>query len=324
MFKKLFLLIFFSFITAIFSFAKPIKVGVSDWPGWVAWYIAKEKGFFKNEGVDVDLVWFSTYSDSISALAAGQVDANSQTLSDTIPLASRGIKVKVILVNDNSNGNDAIVAKKNISSIKDLKGRKIAVEIGAIDHFFLLYVLEQHGFKEGDVNVVNMTTQDAAIALMEGKVDAVAIWEPWISKVVEGGYGHILVSSRNTPGLIPDLLVVREDSLNKNYDEYVKLAKAWFKTVDFIKKNPAEASTVISKVLNIEKADVLKMLKGIKFFGSQENILALTQMNRNHLLSLYRAGDLINDYLLKFGFIRKRVNLNNLIYERVIQDASKR
>jgi NitT/TauT family transport system substrate-binding protein len=275
MFKVLFTTIFMGLILVSLSIAKPIRLGVSDWPGWVAWYVAQEKGFFRSEGVDVKLVWFGTYSDSISAFASGQLDANSQTLSDTIPLASKGMKIKVILVNDNSNGNDALVVKNSIKTIKDLKGKKVAVETGAIDHFFLLYVLQKYGLTEKDIQIINMTTQDAAIALIEGKVDAAAVWEPWISKIVESKKAHVLISSKDTPGLIPDLLVVHEESLNKNYNEYIKLAKVWFKTVEFIKNNPSEAAAIMAKVLNIKKDDVVLMLKGVKFFGIRENTRAL-------------------------------------------------
>src|SRR5229473_3769165 len=67
---------------------KPLKIGLSAWPGWFPWYIAEEQGFFAQEGASVELVWFPVYSDSITALSAGQLDANSQTLSDTLgPLA---------------------------------------------------------------------------------------------------------------------------------------------------------------------------------------------------------------------------------------------
>jgi len=63
----------FLFTTAVE--AAPVRVGVSDWPGWVAWYVAKEKGFFKKYDADVELVWFPNYTDSIQALSAGQLES---------------------------------------------------------------------------------------------------------------------------------------------------------------------------------------------------------------------------------------------------------
>jgi len=114
-------------LTAPLPAAAEVKVGVSDWPGWVAWYVAEQKGFFKKHGADVKLVWFANYTDSIAALSSGQLDANSQTWSDTMGPLAKGLPLKTILVNDNSAGNDAVVVSPKIKSFKDLKGKKIGV-----------------------------------------------------------------------------------------------------------------------------------------------------------------------------------------------------
>ncbi|MCX8164453.1 MAG: ABC transporter substrate-binding protein [Aquificaceae bacterium] len=302
---------------------KTIKLGVSDWPGWVAWYIAQGKGFFKEEGLDVKLVWFNTYSDSLAAFATGQIDANSQTLSDTLPMVDKGVKVKVILVNDNSAGNDAVVGGMGIDGVRALKGKKIAAEVGSISHFFLLYTLEVNGLSERDVTIINMTTQDAGVALMERKVDAAALWEPWVSRVAESGRGRVLFSSKEAPGLIPDLLVVREQSLKDKEGEYIKLVRAWFKVTNFIQKNPGESSEIIGKVLGIKKAEVLKMLGGIKFFGQKENLVSLGKENRKDPLSLYVSGERVNKYLIRFKFIKKEVDLDSIIYDKVVKNAAK-
>ena len=62
----------------------PLTIGYSDWPGWTAWAIADKQGFFQKHNVNVKLVWFPNYTDSLNAFAANQVDANCQTWSDTM------------------------------------------------------------------------------------------------------------------------------------------------------------------------------------------------------------------------------------------------
>src|SRR6059058_1923452 len=157
-----------------FTFAAPIKIGYSDWPGWVAWEIAKEKGLFKNHGVNVKLVWFPIYTDSLTALNTGKVDANCTAWSDVIPPLSEGVKLKVVLVNDNSAGNDAIIAKPGINSIPELKGKTVATELGTVEHFVMLTALNKSGMGESDVNYKNLAVPDAAAAFIAGKVDAAA------------------------------------------------------------------------------------------------------------------------------------------------------
>src|SRR5512147_3073016 len=90
--------------------AEPLKVGYSDWPGFTAWEIAKVKGLFKKHGVDVDLVWFPVYTDSLTALNTGQLDCNLQTWNDTMAPLAEGLALKTILILDNSFGNDALLA----------------------------------------------------------------------------------------------------------------------------------------------------------------------------------------------------------------------
>ena len=116
---------------------EPIKLGFSAWPGWFPWQVAEEQGIFKKAGVNVELVWFEGYLDSINALAAGQLDANSQTLNDTLASVAAGADQRIVLVNDNSTGNDQIIVRDGITSIADLKGKKIGIEAGVVDHFLL-------------------------------------------------------------------------------------------------------------------------------------------------------------------------------------------
>src|SRR5688572_32265668 len=104
--------------------AAPLKVAYSDWPGWTAFAIAAEKGWFKDAGVDVELLWFE-YGPSMEAFTAGKVDAVMVTNGDALVTGATGGKNVMILVTDYSNGNDMVVAKPGIGSLKDLKGKKI-------------------------------------------------------------------------------------------------------------------------------------------------------------------------------------------------------
>ena len=96
----------------------PLKIAFSDWPGWTAFEIPIQKGWFKEAGVDVKFEWFE-YTPSMEAFAAGKVDAVMMTVGDALVTGAPGARSVGILVTDYSNGNDMIVAKPGI---KDLKG----------------------------------------------------------------------------------------------------------------------------------------------------------------------------------------------------------
>ena len=251
-----------------------VKIGVSDWPGWVAWYVAEQKGYFKKYGADVKLVWFANYTDSISALSAGQLDGNSQTWSDTMAPLAKGIALKTILVNDNSAGNDALMVGPKIKSFADLKGKKIALEEFSISHFILTMALAKNGMSLKDVKVVNLTAGDAAAAFIAGRVDAAVVWNPWVNKIQASGKGKPLFTSKDLPGMVPDLLVVKEASLKANRKDFVGMIRAWYDTEAFLRANPDEAAKIMSKVVGMEAKEYKLYLPGTKFFDQKANLQA--------------------------------------------------
>lgn len=266
--------------------AAEVKVGVSDWPGWVAWYVAEQKGFFKKHGADVKLVWFANYTDSVSALSSGQLDANSQTWSDTLGPLAKGIKLKAILVNDNSAGNDALLVSPKIKSFAELKGKQVALEQFSISHFVLANALSKNGLKPGDVKIVNLPAGDAAAAFIAGRVDAAVVWNPWIHQITTSGKGRALFTSKDMPGLVPDLLVAQEKSIATKRKELVGMIKAWFDTEKFIREQPAEAAKIMAKVVNMKPEEYQVFMPGTKFFDAAANKAALDAANPASLVAV--------------------------------------
>jgi NitT/TauT family transport system substrate-binding protein len=251
-----------------------VKVGYSDWPGWVAWAIAEQQGYFKKHGAQVKLVWFPNYTDSIAALSAGQLDANCQTWSDSMAPLAKGVPLKVVLVNDNSAGNDAVMASPKFKSMQALKGRTVALEEFSVSHFLLVTALTKSGMSAGDVKIVNLSAGDAAAAFLAGRVDAATVWNPWVNQIKLSGKGQALFTSKDIPGLIPDLLVVQEKSLAANRKDYLGMVKAWFDVLKFLKDKPDEAAKIMAKVVSMEPAEYKGFLPGTRFFAEKENLEA--------------------------------------------------
>ncbi|RZI83983.1 MAG: aliphatic sulfonate ABC transporter substrate-binding protein [Rubrivivax sp.] len=307
-------------LTAPLPAQAEVKVGVSDWPGWVAWYVAEQKGFFKKHGADVKLVWFANYTDSISALSSGQLDANSQTWSDTMGPLAKGLPLKTILVNDNSAGNDAVVVSPKIKSFKDLKGKKIALEEFSVSHFVLATALAKHGMKPSDVKIVNLSAGDAAAAFMTGRVDAAVVWNPWIHQIESSGKGKALFTSKDMPGLIPDLLVAQEKSIASKRKDLVGMIKAWFDTVKFIQDKPAEAAAIMSKVVSLKPDEYMVFLPGTKFFDAAANKAAFDAKNAQ---SLPAVAPTIASFLLAHKLIDGKPDASKGIDASLLAEALK-
>lgn len=284
--------------------AEPLKVGYSDWPGFTAWEIAKVKGLFKKHDVDVNLVWFPVYTDSLTALNTGQLDCNLQTWNDAMAPLAEGIPLKSVLLLDNSYGNDALLAKPGIESAKDLKGKTIATELGTCDHFLMLKALASAGLTEKDVTYTNLTVPDAAAAFIAGKVDAAVIWQPWVSQIQREGKGKVIYSSADIPGLIPDIALCRTSVVEKRPKEIQKLVDVWFDVIAFLKSNPDEAVAIMAKVVEQPPDAYKAFMPGTKFFDLQMNLKSFEKRPDDNS-SLSGSGKSISEFLVSAGQIKK-------------------
>lgn len=254
------------------SQAEPLKIAYSDWPGWVAWQVGIEKGWFKEAGVDVDFEWFE-YVPSMDAFAAGQVDAVCMTNGDALVTGATGAPSKTILINDFSNGNDMVVAKPGIESVKDLKGKKVGVELGFVSHLLLLKALEANGMTESDVELVNIPTHETPKAFASGDVDAIVAWQPNSGQALKAVPGSkAIFTSRDTPGLIYDVLAVNPASLSARPDDWKKVAGVWYKIVDYI-YDPAtrdDAIRIMASRVNLPPEEYAEFVEGTKILPIDE------------------------------------------------------
>src|SRR5829696_6478788 len=184
-----------------------IRLGFSAWPGWFPWQVAEEKGFFAKHGLKVNLTYFESYTDSLNALASGNLDANSQTLNDTVSSVAGGAKQSIVLTNDNSTGNDQIIAGPGINSVADLRGKKVGAEQGTVDHYLLLLALKKAGLSASDIDFQPLETGAAAAAFASGRLDAVGAFAPFTTQALARSGSKALTTSADFPGAIPDHLV---------------------------------------------------------------------------------------------------------------------
>jgi NitT/TauT family transport system substrate-binding protein len=254
------------------SNAEPLKIGYSDWPGWVAWEVAIEKGWFKEAGVDVSFEWFD-YVASMDAFAAGQLDAVSMTNGDALVTGATGAKSVMILMNDYSNGNDMVIGAPGIGSVKDLKGKKVGVEVGFVGHLLLLNALEKNGLTEADVELVNVPTNETPQVLASGEVDAIVAWQPSSGSALDLVPGsRAIYTSADEPGLIYDLLCVSPASLAAKRDDWKKVVDVWYRAVDYI-KDPAtfdDAVKIMASRVGLPPEDYKKFIAGTNILTRAE------------------------------------------------------
>ncbi|MEJ2181126.1 MAG: ABC transporter substrate-binding protein [Gammaproteobacteria bacterium] len=260
-------------LSASANAAEPLRIGYSDWPGWVVWEVAIEKDWFKEAGLDVKFEWFD-YVASMDAFAAGKIDLVGMTNGDTLVTGSTGAKSVIFLLNDFSNGNDMVIGKPGINSVKDLKGKKIGVEIGFVSHLLLLNALEKNGMKESDVELINVPTNETPQVLASGQVDAIVAWQPSSGialKLVPGS--KPIYTSADEPGLIfdvyadsPKVYATRNDDLKKLFAIKIMASRVGLKPEEY------KQFVTGTKILKLEEAkQYMKKADGFKsVYGSSK------------------------------------------------------
>jgi NitT/TauT family transport system substrate-binding protein len=247
-----------------------IKLGFNLWAGFMPWKVAQVKNFFESNGVKAEVIWFPVLSDQLNAFNAGKVDAIGSTTSDFLSSISGGVKAKVISITDVSLGADAIVAKPSIQSIKDLVGKQASVELGTVGHLLFLKALEKGGVPLEKVKLVNQTADTAIASLISGKTDAVYSYEPFVSQAVASGKGKVLFSSKDVPGIVPDLFVVRQEVLDKQPENIQKILKVWYQTLEYRTAHLEEVLPIEAKQAGVSVAEYKALLKGFKWLTPQE------------------------------------------------------
>jgi len=252
---------------------KSIVIAYTPWTGYGALFIAKEKGMFKNKGVDVELQSIEGVGDRKQALVANKIQAMAASLDVSVSAAGEGVPMKFVWAFDASNGADGLIVKsgKGIEKVADLKGREVAFHKGSASHFFLSTILEKAGLNDNDIKAVDMKASEAASAFMAGKVDAAVTWEPHLSKAAAAG-DIVLSTTKDTPGLIADVLAFREDFAKENPETVQAVVAALAEATEYMAKNPEESSKILADSFKMKPEEVAADIKTIKFYDLAGNL----------------------------------------------------
>ena len=270
--------------------AASLSVGYSDWPGWVAWQVAIDKGWIKDAGLDVSFQWFD-YSASMDAFTAGKIDADLMTNGDTLVTGAGGGRGVMIMLTDYSSGNDMIVGEPGIKGLKDLKGKKVGIEVGLVEHLLLLHALQTAGMTEKDVSLVNAKTNETPQVLASKQVAAIGAWQPISGQAMKAVPGsHPLYTSAKAPGLIYDVLAVSPASLNAHRADWMKLIGVWDKVVHYIDdpKTQDDALKIMAARVDLTPDAYKPLLKGTHLIDVAE--AKKTFKKADGLASLYGSS----------------------------------
>jgi len=219
------------------------------------------------------------------------------TNGDALVTGAGGAKSMMILITDYSNGNDMIVAKPGIKSVTDLKGKKVAVEVGLVEHLLLRNAMKKAGMQSGDIEIVNAKTNEMPQVLTAKDVSAVGAWQPVSGEAMKATPGSkAIYTSADEPGLIYDVLAVNPASVKARRAEWQKVVQLWDKVVAYIEdpKTQPDAVKIMAARSGISPAEYLPMLKGTKLLSLDEG--KKVYMKGDTYQSLYGSTEIANTF----------------------------
>jgi NitT/TauT family transport system substrate-binding protein len=289
------------------SSAEDIKVaiGMAGGVNQVPSLVAKAKGFFKEEGLDVDVRALPRGAIAIDAVSNGSLQFAEAANAAFFHAVDKGVPLVSIGVSSRGYTGKLLVANRNagMKTLADLKGKHLATQVGTGMYTVLLMLLEKQGLKLSDFNVTNLRVVDMPTAMATStNIDAVLGWEPSIQRIVQAGKGKVMLSSKqleDMAGITYPFLVVTTPTYAKEHAGIVqKLMNGYAKADKYIAKHHDETVQIYLNEIKrrgakLSESDIRLMLfDDVDRFGGtafstadmQDLTSTVSYMEKTHLL----------------------------------------
>jgi NitT/TauT family transport system substrate-binding protein len=240
--------------------AAPLRLGLNMWAGSLPFYAAAERKAYG--AVKVEFAASESNAETYQAVSQGRLELLSMSLFDALELLDKCADFRIIMATSYSNGADGLVAQRSIATLRDLRGKRISVGIGAFSHLVLLRALEKGGVPEAEVTLVNLSTRQGAEAFQQGKVEAAMLWEPYLSQS-HTSEAHTLFTTAEIPAEMPDVLLARSDVIEQRREDLLDVLRGWDNTVRAWNSHPDQIEGVMARIASISLDDLRSGKSGI-------------------------------------------------------------
>jgi len=241
-------------------------------------HIAEVRGYFLEEGIDVEIKGYSTGKAALAATLIGEVDMG--TVADT-PIVSNSFErndfaVFVTILNSAQHSKALTRKDSNINTPLDLVGKKVATTVGTTAHYFMAVFFLLNKLDISDVEIVNLKPGEMVEAIVNGDVDAMFAWEPNILKATKSLGDNAIILPSDVGYEATFNLVSMNGYIENNPELIKKVIKALAKAEEFITNNREESINIIALRLETDREDIDKLWDGYKFGLSLSQTLILT------------------------------------------------
>lgn len=291
-----------------------LRIAAQPYPLYTPVYVAYRLGYLDEElnAVGAKYEWKSFKSGPLvnEAVAAGEADLGFMADLPAIIAKSTGLPIEVVSNVAYGEKGIAVLAKADspIKSVADLKGKKVAYATGSYAQHLLALLLSKEGLTLNDVQSVNLGAGDQPAALASGKVDAIVIWEQYISQLTSDGTAKVIADGTGVKrGNMVTYAV--SDYANKNPKVIEAYIKALNRADEVIKNEPEKAAEAVAEDFGVNKELMLKIIPNFTFS---------TEFTEDDIAEIKN----VKDFSLESGIISKDVDIDSFINKKYL-DAIK-
>jgi len=293
-----------------------LRIGTNVWVGGEPLYLARDLGFL--DPGTVQLVEYPSASEVMRAYRNQAIDGMVISLDELFGLAVDGLQPRIILVVDVSNGADAVVGRSGMRSMRDLKGKSVAVESGALGAFVLSRALSLNGMQASDVNVVHLESNEQPTAFEKGLVDGAVTFDPYRAQFLRAGATTLFDSTR-IPGEIVDLLAVRSSVIDQRPKALQELLTGWFNAIGYMQRDPRDAARRMGIRQQTSGEQFLEAQQGLHVPSRDENLKMLGGTQPELAVSGRRLMALMLDAKL----LRSDLNIEQVLAPQPLENLAK-
>lgn len=319
--------------------AEKVNVGICvSWPGYAMLKIAEEAGL----APDLDFN-FTIFEDPIGghlATAAGQIDVYMCTGDYTPIIAERGTPVVNVGFTNPSYGVDHIILSPGVDA-NNIKGQKVAAPQAYIGHLLMGLYLDTIGVEPGDVDWVNLNSDEAVGPMMSGDLAAAYLYEPWISKVLENREGaasaiHTADPDMLKTGIFMDVIYMNKDFIAERRQVALDVMKARWDAVEYWHDNTEEANQIFADYLQWPVEDIGYVIGtngkyfegGIYMYDFDETARVCGALDGDPPFGLPNGSvadvaSFVNEWWIKLGLMDKTVDVSTAVDCSLIADLVK-
>lgn len=240
--------------------AKPLVLAGHPWPGYEPMFLARTLGYMPE---NLTLREAPTVHASIEDMKNGRADGAMLTLDEILQLRASGIPLEIVLVFDVSKGADVLLSRPGITQLGALKGKRIGAEDSALGTLMLTMVLEKAGLRMDDIMPRRIVYEEHEAAWGRGEIDALVTYEPVSGRLKARGARQLL-STRELPDTIFDVLAVRPEVARAHADTLRATLAGHFKALRYMRQNPWDAAYRVAPRLGVSAEEMIASLRGLE------------------------------------------------------------